>query len=95
MIDRPALPPDKATQLMQQAERFNLAPTEIIQRRLSQPPKSLAVRSQVQPTIESVMDLGHYYPVRGWVSGERTQPIIGETFSASFRNAAVATNYLP
>ena len=92
-----AAPPvvDKATQLMQQAERFNTAPADVIQRRLSVPPKPLAVRGTPEPTIEDVLSLTHYYPVRGWISGERSTPIIGETFNASFRNAAVATNYLP
>jgi len=90
-----APPPDKATVLMQQAQRFNLADAETIQRRLSVPPKPLAVRTSVEPTIEDVLSLTHYYPVRGWISGERSTPIIGETFQASFRNAAVATNYLP
>jgi len=91
-----ATPPiDVAQQLMDQAQRFNTAPADVIQRRLTTPPKPIAVRNTVPPTIEDVLRLTHYYPVRGWASGERTQPIIGETFQGSFRNVAVATNFLP
>lgn len=90
-----AAPVDKATLLIQQAERFNTASADIIQRRLTTPPRPIAVPPRTVPTIEDVVELGHYYPVRGWISGERSTPIIGETYQGSFRNAAVATNYLP